>query len=586
MLQLLPLMIERVGILVIFAFLLSRIKIFRSIIHHESQWHDKLSLILIFGVFGIISNYTGVEILKGSISTHTWQHELDVSSAIANTRIMGVAIGGMIGGPLVGLGVGLIAGLHRLTLGGFTALACGLSTIAAGLLTGLLGRKYSIKQDSASKAVIIGITMEIIQMLFILLIAAPFELAFELVKIIAFPMIVINGFGMLIFIYIIQNILLEEEKTKAAQTNIALNIAQSTLAYFRQGLNPESSKQVAKIMLKATNADAVSITNRSIVLAHEGLGGDHHIPLEKTSTKLTEKVLREGNILIAKKKDEIQCSNQACPLHAAILLPLKANNKTVGTLKLYFANPKNIQLVEYTLAEGLSKLFSLQLELAEAELQQKLWKDAEIKALQAQVHPHFLFNSMNTISALIRTDGEKARQMIQRLSTYFRSNIQGAKNMLIPLSQELEHVHAFLALEEARFPNKFIIKESIEPELKKVLIPPFTLQPLVENSIRHGFSKGTVGTITICAYREKDRMVLITEDDGKGMSEDTLYMIGQKNISSSTGTGTALWNIQERVKKLYAEKGKFTIESEWNRGTKVMITLPSKEPSIWREVDD
>lgn len=81
-------------------------------------------------------------------------------------------------------------------------------------------------------------------------------------------------------------------------------------------------------------------------------------------------------------------------------------------------------------------------------------------------------------------------------------------------------------------------------------------------------------------------MVLITEDDGKGMSEDTLYMIGQKNISSSTGTGTALWNIQERVKKLYAEKGKFTIESETNRGTKVMITLPSKEPSIWREVDD
>lgn len=100
--------------------------------------------------------------------------------------------------------------------------------------------------------------------------------------------------------------------------------------------------------------------------------------------------------------------------------------------------------------------------------------------------------------------------------------------MLIPLSQELEHVHAFLALEEARFPDKFILNESVESELKKVLIPPFTLQPLVENSIRHAFSKGTVGTITICAYKDNDKMVLITEDDGKGMSEDTLYMIGQK----------------------------------------------------------
>ncbi len=582
MLQLLPLMIERVGILVIFAFLLSRIKIFRSIIHKESQWQDKLYLILIFGLFGIISNYTGVEILKGSISTYTWQHELDVSSAIANTRIMGVAIGGMIGGPLVGLGVGLIAGLHRLTLGGFTALACGLSTIIAGVATGFLGRKYSIQQDSASKAVIIGITMEIIQMVFILLIASPLNIALELVKIIAFPMIVINGFGMLIFIYIIQNILLEEEKTKAVQ----INIAQSTLAYFRQGLNPDSSKQVAKIMLKATKADAVSITNRVIVLAHEGLGGTHHIPLEKTSTKLTERVLKEGNILVAKNKDEIQCSHQDCPLHAAILLPLKANNKIVGTLKLYFANPKNIQLVEYTMAEGLSKLFSLQLELAEAELQQRLLKDAEIKALQAQVHPHFLFNSMNTISALIRTDGEKAREMIRKLSSYFRSNIQGSKNMLIPLIQELEHVQAFLALEEARFPDKFILKASVDPELKKVLIPPFTLQPLVENSIRHAFSKGTVGNITICAYKEKDRMVLITEDDGKGMSEDTLYMIGQKTIASSNGTGTALWNIQERIKKIYGEKGIFSIESEWNRGTKVIIKIPFKEPAIWRGADD
>ena len=136
------------------------------------------------------------------------------------------------------------------------------------------------------------------------------------------------------------------------------------------------------------------------------------------------------------------------------------------------------------------------------------------------------------------------------------------------------------------FPDKFILNESVESELKKVLIPPFTLQPLVENSIRHAFSKGTVGTITICAYKDNDKMVLITEDDGKGMSEDTLYMIGQKNITSSTGTGTALWNIQERVKKIYGDKGRFTIESEWNRGTKVMITLPSKEPTIWRGVDD
>jgi two-component system, LytTR family, sensor histidine kinase LytS len=156
----------------------------------------------------------------------------------------------------------------------------------------------------------------------ILLIAKPFEAALHLVEVIAFPMIAINGFGTLIFILIIQNIMLEEEKTKALQTNKSLFIAQQTLPFFRQGLTIHSSSEVAKIIFSLTKADAISITDHQQVLAHVGAGANHHEPLHSLATRLTKRALEQGDIIIAKTKEEIQCFHDDCPLHAAIVLPL------------------------------------------------------------------------------------------------------------------------------------------------------------------------------------------------------------------------------------------------------------------------
>lgn len=109
----------------------------------------------------------------------------------------------------------------------------------------------------------------------------------------------------------------------------------------------------------------------------------------------------------AKSREVINCQHEGCPLQAAIVIPLTSHGNTIGTLKLYFKNPNQLSRVEEELAEGLAKIFSTQLELGEAELQSKLLQDAEIKALQAQINPHFLFNAINTVSALCRTDVEK-----------------------------------------------------------------------------------------------------------------------------------------------------------------------------------
>ncbi|PLR83600.1 sensor histidine kinase [Bacillus sp. V33-4] len=583
MIELLPLMVERVGILVIVAFLLSRMKSFRQIIHNEPSISGKVILIAIFGTFGIISNYTGVEIESGAVSSHVWQADVDIDSAIANTRIMGVVIGGLLGGPVVGLGVGLIAGLHRLTLGGFTAVACSVSTIFAGYVTGLLSKRYRIQKNRAPwGAVSIGILMECIQMGIILAVAKPFDAAVHLVEIIAFPMIAVNGFGTLLFILIIQTILSEEERTRALQTNKALYIAQQTLPFFRQGLNMHSSRKAAEIILGETKADAIAITNEHQVLAHVGAGSDHHNPMEMLATELTRKVLEQGRIIKATARSEIRCMKEDCPLQAALVLPLIANSRTVGTLKLYFLNPARMDKVEQELAEGLSKLFSTQLELAEAEMQRRLLKDAEIKALHAQVHPHFLFNSINTISSLIRSDKDKARELLLKLGVFFRSNLQGARQMLIPLEKELEHVEAYLALEQARFPDKYSVYMDIEPLLKTVLIPPFTLQPLVENAIRHSVSKTQKAEITVRAYAKGGKMVVVTEDNGKGIPASMLKHLGNDTVRSEEGTGTALWNIKNRIQEIYGAEGNFLIESEQGKGTKVFITMPL-EQSKWSE---
>lgn len=586
MIHLLALMLERAGIILIAAFLLSQIKSFRRIIHYDEQRiAEKTLLIVVFGMIGVISNYTGIEIRNNTVSENAWLINIEPDSAIANTRIMGIAIGSILGGPLVGLGIGIIAGAHRFMLGGFTAAACAISAVLAGVAAGYIGKRRQQKASiTPGFAVLIGILMEITQMAIILLVTRPFPLAWDLVKVIGVPMIIINGFGTLLFMLIIQSILREEERTRALQTNMAFHIADKTLPYFRQGLNPESCKEVAEIMLKLTHADAISITDEHQVLAHVGAASDHHVPLQGFATGLTKKVLEQGRVITAKSKEEIFCYNESCPLRAAVVLPLQVHQKTVGTLKLYFKKPDHLNEVEKELAEGLANLFSTQLELAAAELQSKLLKNAEIKALQAQVHPHFLFNAINTISALCRTDAEKARKLLIELSQFFRSNLQGARHTLIPLEKEIEHVKAYLSLEQARFPNKYHVTFAIEPGLEGSLLPPFTLQPLVENAVRHGFPQTkSKGEVNIAAFADGESMHIAVKDNGKGISPDKLDSLGKQEVDSRLGTGTALVNIRERLEGIYNAHASLDIKSTAGSGTEVTVTIPLERKGAYEE---
>ena len=317
------------------------------------------------------------------------------------------------------------------------------------------------------------------------------------------------------------------------------------------------------------------MTDTHQILAHVGAGSDHHIPELEVITELSKDVLQNGKLAIAKSKNQIGCSNPTCQLSTAIVIPLISKNQVVGTLKMYFTDPTKLTHVEEQLAEGLGTIFSSQLELGEAEIQSKLLKDAEIKSLQAQVNPHFFFNAMNTISALMRQNAEQARTLLLQLSTYFRANLQGARQVLIPLTAELKHVEAYLSLEQARFPQRFQVTFNIDPNLETLLLPPFLLQVLVENAIRHAFGNRKTDNQIVVQLEQKENFVLVqVSDNGIGIPPDRVEKVGKEVIESEKGTGTALENLNKRLVGLFGLEASLQFSQNKTGGTTVLLKIP------------
>lgn len=575
--DLLAQLVERMCIIVTIAFIITRLKVFRQLIHQSSvNWRGRVVLIGVFGLFGMIGNYTGIVVTPGHtiISQHLNQL-IGSYYAIVETRNIGIIIGGLLGGPAVGLGAGVIAGGHRYVLGGFINTAALAASIAGGLMAGWIGKQFGFqKMMRPARVLVIGIFILSVQIAIIPIVAQDHETAFRLIQFTGLPIIIVNGIGIWICSTILYSVLREEEKTRAIQTQKALFIADETLPFFREGLNEYSCTNAAVIIRRLMNADAVAFTDRVKVLAHVGEWENHHASLQQLEIETTKRVLETGEIVVARSEREVSGMYANCPFHAAIILPLSIKGKIVGTLKLLFISGDQLSTVEQELAEGLAKLFSTQLELGETERHNKLLQDAEIKALQAQIHPHFLFNSINTIVALCRTDAMLARSLLIQLATFFRNNLQGARQTFVSISKEMENVQAYLSIEQARFPHRYVLHTNIDFGLESALLPPFTLQPLVENAVRHGFSNRKLGTIEITAEREAQHVKLTVSDDGRGIPEDKLKILGKQICWSEEGTGTAIQNISERLSALFGSDAMFRMESQINGGTRIIIRIP------------
>lgn len=574
MFELLITMVERLGILVMIAFILTRFRFSRDMIYQE-QLHRKqqITAILFFGFFGIIGTYSGLTLSVNSLQFDPWATELTADEAIANSRVVGIVIAGLLGGYKVGIGAGLIAGIHRFTLGGFTAISCGLAAIVAGIISGAFRKRN--KRLHLQSAFLIGATAEAIQMMIILLLARPFDKALTLVEIIGLPMIIANGLGSALFLLIIKSVVNEEEKAGAILAQKTLRIADKTLAYLRKGLTFDSARTVCQILHKEINTSAVAITNTTDILAHVGQGEDHHRAHSPIQTQITIDTIQRGEI-IAANKEMIHCRVKGCPLGAAVVAPLKQRGKTIGTLKLYFRSEKEVTPVIMELISGLSTLLSNQLEIADADNAYHLAKEAEIKALQAQISPHFLFNSLNTILSLVRIDPDKARKLLVSLSKFIRKNLASTTDQITTLEQELKHVKAYLAIEEVRFSNKLKVFYHIDDDVLTQSIPPLTLQPIVENAIKHGMKdKDNNCLLEITIKQQGQGSFIQIKDNGVGMSKERAEQVCKQPIISESGTGLALYNVNRRLTIMFGETAALQIKSEIDGGTEISFSLPT-----------
>jgi two-component system sensor histidine kinase LytS len=407
-------------------------------------------------------------------------------------------------------------------------------------------------------------------MVIILLTARPFDMAVTLVQHIALPMIVTNSIGLAVFMLIIKTTIEVQQQAGAAQSQKALAVAAQTLPYFRKGLDQASARAAAEIIYANENYHAVAVTDSERVLAFVGAEADHHLSARHKMTFATNHALQSGSIYIAKDKEEIGCQFPGCRLTSAIVVPLKRGGQVIGTFKLYYINKNRVNQSDVVFAQGLGQLFSIQLELAEIDHQAKLAAKAELKALQSQINPHFLFNTLNTITSLVRTRPNLARDLLVKLSAIFRFTLQKSGRS-ITIAEELTQVGAYLSIEKVRYGEKLSVEETVDPLVRTCFIPSLTIQPIIENAIIHGLKpKVDGGTIAIDIRQSGHDIAITITDDGVGMNLAVFDPLRQASSANHIG----LLNVHERLRGQYGSAYGLTIRSTVGLGTEVTIKLP------------
>lgn len=543
-------LIDNLGYIVLIIFCITHLKGFKKLIIKDSfEFWDKIFLGIIFGCFGVLGTYSGT----------------NINGAIANTRNIGVVVGGILAGPLVGSLAGVIAGVHRFLLdpNGITTIACVLTTILAGIISGYIYNVVSIEKRWFF-GLLTGWIIESVSMIFILIFSKPINVAYGIVKNIFVPMTLINGIGIAIVIIMIENIFKEKDELEANQAKLALKIASKTLPYFRN-MNMNSLTQACRIIQKEVEADAVAITDLQTLLVHVGIGEDHHISGNMILTDATKKAIKEKKIQVINQRKDIGCFEKKCPLKSAIVVPLMEKEKIIGSLKIYFQKENAVSVRDKILAQGLSQLISTQLEISKLDELKKMANKAELKALQAQINPHFLFNALNTIVSFIRISPNEARKLIINLSTYLRYNLETDIDF-VDIKKEIEHVKAYVQIEKARFQEKLKVNYDIKEEIS-IKLPPLIIQPIVENSIKHGILEGSGnGEVLIKIEKEKNKYKVIILDDGIGIDERVIKEVYEGKKEGKIG----LSNVHNRLKLIYGEG----LEIErLQKGTKVSFCV-------------
>ena len=342
-----------------------------------------------------------------------------------------------------------------------------------------------------------------------------------------------------------------------------LHTASLAAPALRQGLDPGTVDKSLRHLRALLGTAAVAITDTHHLLGYDGLSAHH----AEQAHHLAGRAVDASTTVVA-GRDDLACETPGCLVRHAIASPLVIEDRVAGALVALTDQP-SAGLLRAT--EEVASWVSGQLELAELEESRHRLVQAEVRALRAQISPHFVYNSLGAIASFVRTDPDRARELLLEFADFTRYSFR-QHGEFTTLAEELRSIERYLLLEQARFGDRLRVVLQVAPEVLGVSVPFLCLQPLVENAVQHGLQgrEGT-GLITIVA-RDADRdCVISVEDDGAGQDPQRVRAV---LAGEAGGDSVGLANVDERLRTAFGDEYGLVVETAPGAGTRVTVRVP------------
>jgi two-component system, LytTR family, sensor kinase len=335
----------------------------------------------------------------------------------------------------------------------------------------------------------------------------------------------------------------------------------------REGLTEVSATKSLKHLRNLLGTPAAALTADTRLLAWDGNGGHHG----EQAAELAQAVLASGSTRVADPA-MVRCAEPGCLLRQAIVSPLTVDETVVGTLQV-FAQYPTAGLIRAS--SEVAEWVSGQLDLAELDASRTRLMEAEVRALRAQISPHFIYNSLGAIASFVRTDPDRARELLLEFADFTRYSFR-KHGEFTQLAAELRSIEQYLLLEQARFGDRLRVRLRVAPEVLPVSIPFLCLQPLVENAVQHGLEDCPEGgEITIIA-EDHDRECLISVEDNGAGEDPERVRTALTGGTDSVGLG----NVDERLRRAFGDDYGLVVETAPGAGTKVIVRVPKYAPGV------
>lgn len=345
--------------------------------------------------------------------------------------------------------------------------------------------------------------------------------------------------------------------TAAAQTRYeTLHAVARTAPSLEHGLDPSTAPAAAASLASLLAADGVALLDSHRLLARHGTWPQGYSPTFG---------------VLAEKTKVLKVPDGARTWHV-VVSPLRVGTRRVGTLEV------SVESVDASLVRAVDETaswVSAQLGVSELESQRAALAEAEVRALRAQISPHFIYNSLNAIASFIHTDPEHARELVLEFADFTRYSFR-RRSDFTTLAEELTAIEGYLRLERARFGDRLRVRLDVAREVLPMPLPFLTLQPLVENAVRHGLERSPHGgTVTLTVRDEGDGALIRVEDDGVGADPERIREV---LTGTTAGEHVGLRNVDQRLRQLYGPGSGLVVDTAPGAGLAVVTRIPKFHP--------